>query len=661
MAPRAWLRRILYWVSGMATTATAVFGHTLSSDGVSVTDVLLMPAFAILFSWVAFWCCVMTIGAYRVWHTRSARAAVEQRRSQGEPLPPTVVLIPIYNEHAERVFGRVRAMLESLCETSCESAFTFFVLSDTTDPDTFLREELAWVQLRRDGPFSPPVYYRRRAKRFRNKSGNIHDFLEHWGAGFEYMIVLDADSLMDGRTMVELVRRMDAAPRLGILQAPALPAMRSSLYARLQQFAASAYGGAMFAGLAACFQGFAAFWGHNAIVRVRAFMNHCGLPGLPGVPPFGGPILSHDFVEGALMRRSGYEVRLAWDLVSGSFEQPPASLGQSIARDRRWCQGNLQHARLLLSPAFPFESRAHFWIGILFYAASLLWAVFIVLFAALFAAASFVSEPSVTSLPIARTTLVLTLVSAVLLMAGKSIAVFVLLLDGARCKAHGGRAAVLASACLEGVLTAVTAPIVMVSHVIAVFAVTFGISVGWGSTQRDETSSPFGDAARVHAVHSLVGAVTLALCLRSGPALCLWLSPIWGSLLVAIPLGALLSSRPLGIFLRRKRLLLSPQEVSIPSLLDHARRASVEYASSATFTERFASVVDNPWLNLVHTSLLDHAGPARPRRTVEDLVRRCIEEGPAALTADEAATLLGHPWAMRALHEQSRHLRRQAA
>ena len=68
-----------------------------------------------------------------------------------------------------------------------------------------------------------------------------------------------------------------------------------------------------------------------------------------GKPPFGGHILSHDFVEAALLRRGGWAVRMADDL-AGSYEDAPPNLIELAARDRRWCQGNLQHARLLGTP-----------------------------------------------------------------------------------------------------------------------------------------------------------------------------------------------------------------------------------------------------------------------------------------------------------------------
>ena len=135
---------------------------------------------------------------------------------------------------------------------------------------------------------------------------------------------------------------MEADETLGILQtAPQLIGAATPL-ARVQQFASRVYGPVLARGLRAWFGNAGNYWGHNAIIRTRAFADCAGLPELPGKPPFGGLILSHDFVEAALVRRGGYAVRMADDL-TGSYEQAPPNLIELAARDRRWCQGNLQH------------------------------------------------------------------------------------------------------------------------------------------------------------------------------------------------------------------------------------------------------------------------------------------------------------------------------
>src|SRR6185312_4411039 len=118
-------------------------------------------------------------------------------------------------------------------------------------------------------------------------------------------------------------------------------------------------------------------WGHNAIIRVRAFARDAGLPELQGRKPFGGHILSHDFVEAALMRRAGWEIRMV-PTVGGSFEECPPSLLDFAARDRRWCQGNLQHMAVLPARGLHWISRLHLLMGIGAYATAPLWLLFLV-------------------------------------------------------------------------------------------------------------------------------------------------------------------------------------------------------------------------------------------------------------------------------------------
>lgn len=650
-------RWILVLVVAATLAAGFVFGHTLAADGFGVLDGFLTAVFSVLFGWITFWCTLTAIGTLRVRGTRALRETLEEARGrpvEGELLERTAVLVPVHNEDAEGVFARVQAMLESVAETGAAGAFDFFVLSDTTDPDIWLREELAWARVKRAVPAGPKLYYRRRANKFRKKSGNITDFCERWGDAYKYMIVLDADSIMDGGTMVELVRRMMAAPRLGILQAPSLPAMRDSFYARLQQFAASVYGPPIFAGISACFGGSATFWGHNAIVNVRAFMDHCGLPGLSGAPPFGGPILSHDFVEAALMRRAGYDVRLAWDLVSGSYEQCPVSLASSAARDRRWCQGNLQHLRLMFSPAFTFESRAHFAVGVLFYVASVLWGLFVLVFTIESLRTAFY-RADFASAPLGAATLGLTLVTLLLLFAGKGMAFALILSDERRLSEHGGAWKLFASSAIEMVVATLSAPILMVSHVLCVASVLFGFSVDWAATDRDETKSPWNDAVRAHGFESVVGLLILAGAALFAPSVILWLAPIWLSLVLAVPLGAILSSRVTGEELRAKRLLLSPAEVRTPAVMQRAALLTKrDDEQSRSFLQRFERVIEDPWLNLLHVSLLESIGVRlRPRKVIESLVARVAADGPAVLDRKETLAVLSDAWAMRALHEQS--------
>jgi membrane glycosyltransferase len=256
-----------------------------------------------------------------------------------------------------------------------------FVLSDTTDPDIWLAEIDAWQEMRGAVPGGERIFYRRRLRNVKRKTGNIEDFVTRWGGAYAYMLVLDADSIMAAGAMAELVRRMDANPDVGLIQAPPKLVRGRSPFARVLQFSGELYGPLSASGISYWALGEGNYWGHNAIIRTAPFADLCGLPLLPGKAPLGGEILSHDFVEAALLRRGGWQVWIADDL-AGSYEEPPPTVADFATRDRRWCQGNLQHAKVLLARNLHWVSRLHLAIGIMAYVTSPLWLLFLLLSAA---------------------------------------------------------------------------------------------------------------------------------------------------------------------------------------------------------------------------------------------------------------------------------------
>ena len=108
------------------------------------------------------------------------------------------------------------------------------------------------------------------------------------------------------------------------------------------------------------------FWGHNALVRIKPFHEQCDLPILPGKPPLGGHVLSHDQVEATLMRRAGYEVRVLPE-ERGSWEENPPTMLEFARRDVRWCQGNMQYLKLLNLPGlYPMSRFQLVWAILMF-------------------------------------------------------------------------------------------------------------------------------------------------------------------------------------------------------------------------------------------------------------------------------------------------------
>ncbi len=319
--------------------------ETLPYKGGNGLEVAIVLFFAVLFGWISigFWTAVagfllLVRGRDRF----SVTSLPREKPGDIDPAVRTAIIMPICDEPVGRVFAGLKTIFRSLERTGAGRSFDFFVLSDSADPSNWIKEEEGWFDwVRRENGFGR-VFYRRRRDRVKRKSGNIADFCRRWGRNYRYMIVLDADSVMTGEAIVRLVHLTEAHPDAGIIQTLPVAVNRRSLFGRLQQFAGSLYGPLYAAGMHYWQLGDGQYWGHNAVLRVAPFMEHCSLPRLPGDPPLGGEILSHDFVEAALMGKAGWTVWFAHDL-PGSYEEAPSSLLQEMGRDRRWCQGNLQH------------------------------------------------------------------------------------------------------------------------------------------------------------------------------------------------------------------------------------------------------------------------------------------------------------------------------
>ena len=291
------LSRLFVFGGGLALTgygAYEMYG-VVSVSSVTILQWLLVVLFTINFSWIAlaFSSSVLGFGALL-----------------GRPKPQitptglkakTALVMPVYNEAPSRIFAALQAMIEEVESTGLLDHFDVFVLSDTTDPDIWVAEERTFLAMRARLP-QVNLYYRHRPKNIGRKSGNIEDFVTRWGGGYDHMLVLDADSVMTGHCITSLTAAMEADPDSGIIQSLPLVTNRNTLFARLQQFAARIYGPVIATGLAIWSGREGNYWGHNAIIRVKAFADHAGLPTLSGKPPFGGHILSHDFVEAALIR-----------------------------------------------------------------------------------------------------------------------------------------------------------------------------------------------------------------------------------------------------------------------------------------------------------------------------------------------------------------------
>src|SRR6267154_5350407 len=359
-----------------------LFADLLWRTGWSASSTVLLVLFVFLFLPISIGCMHGVCGfVMRGIDDKKQITRLAEYRSRSIEGTSTAILFPVYNEDVRRVYEGLRATFQSLERSGHLERFDFFILSDSTQPEKWIEEERRWFELVRDlGDALGRIYYRRRPENEGKKSGNIRDFLNTWGRRYRYFIVFDADSVMRGQTVVDLVKLMETHPSVGLIQTVPALVNAESLFGRIQQFANRLYAPIFIAGINYWAQGLANYWGHNAIVRTEPFMEYCDLPQLPGRKPFGGQILSHDFVEAALLLRANWLVWIAYDL-EGSYEEAPQGLIENAQRDRRWCQGNLQHGLVLFARGLRGLSRVHLLQGIFGYLAGPLWFLFLVTFA----------------------------------------------------------------------------------------------------------------------------------------------------------------------------------------------------------------------------------------------------------------------------------------
>ncbi|HEY4847854.1 MAG TPA: glucans biosynthesis glucosyltransferase MdoH [Methylocella sp.] len=569
------LARLLVFGGGLGLT---VYGahemyKVVEVGGVTPLKWALLFLFVANFSWIALACTSALAGF--IWLLFFAPKP---------SLPPlglrqrTAIVMPVYNETPARVFGAVAAMFEEVEASGLGRAFDWFFLSDTTDPEIFVAEEQAFLAMReRLGP-GCRLFYRHRPRNHNRKSGNIEDFVTRWGGHYEHMVVLDADSLMAGNTIIALAAAMEADPDAGIIQTLPLIVNRNTLFARLQQFAARIYGPVIAAGVSVSTGRDGNYWGHNAIIRTKAFAAHCGLPVLRGRPPFGGHVLSHDFVEAALIRRAGYAVYMLPSL-GGSYEECPPSLVDVSTRDRRWCQGNLQHLRILPAKGLHPMSRQHFATGIMAYVASPLWLAQLLVGIVLVLQASYIRPEYFTSdftlFPTwprfdPQRSLELFALTMTILLLPKLFGLAVALIQGATRRGAGGAARLVLSVAFEIFMSALLAPIMMLIQSGHVMRFVFGFDTGWDPQRRDDGSIPFAAIVARHRLHVAMGLLTLVAGLSISPSLVAWMSPTILGLLLAIFLSWGTGLLGVGLALRRAGLLLTPEEQITPPVVARA-------------------------------------------------------------------------------------------
>jgi membrane glycosyltransferase len=587
MAATARRRRLLFFgltlISGLL--ASLLMLDILRANSLTVLEAMSLVLFFGLFTWIAgaFW---TAIAGFIIRVKGGDPYVMQAHDADGLAIHSRVALVmPVYNEDPRRTTAGLDAIWTSISKQAESAAFDLFILSDTRKSDIAVLEEAAWRGLVAKHGGQGRIFYRRRAQNTSRKSGNIADFVRNWGAAYSHMIVLDADSVMSGKALVTLARLIDANPDVGIIQTAPLPVGNDTLFARMVQFGARLNGPMLSSGLAFWQLGEANYWGHNAIIRLQAFAAHCDLPRLPGKAPLGGEILSHDFVEASFMRRAGYKVWLVPDLM-GSWEEVPSNIIDFAARDRRWAQGNLQHMNVLIMPQLHWLNRLHMITGILSYSTSPMWFAVLILSSVItcqeaIQGYSYFESGAHTLFPVwpeyrDGEIAALLMATIVVLLLPKVLGATLAFMNTARRRAFGGGPRLLVSLLLEQLFSMLLAPPMMVFHSTFVLSTLAGKPVAWNAQDRGARGVPLSSALAVHRWQILLGLVWGAVILWLAPRFIWWMMPVLAGLLLSAFLTVVSSRSDVGVWLRRHRLLMTPEESAPPPELAALHRAMAQ-------------------------------------------------------------------------------------
>ena len=654
------LRRVCIFVGTALMTSAGCYEmyEVLQVGGVTILEWMVLVLFVLLFAWIAF----SFMSALAGFAVLLFRIKDPLGIDPDAPLPliesRNAMLLPTYNEDPYQIMARLRAMCESVEQRGYGASFDWFVLSDTTDPSVWIAEEKCFLRLREDLG-TGNVFYRHRPENTARKSGNIEDWIKRFGAAYDHMIVLDADSLMTEDTIVRLVSAMEAHPGVALIQTLPVVVNAKTLFARLQQFSGRLYGPLIAAGIAWWHGTEGNYWGHNAIIRLRAFAQDAGLPDLKGSKPFGGHILSHDFVEAALMRRGGWAIRMA-PALGGSFEECPPSLLDFAARDRRWCQGNLQHLAVLPARGLHWVSRLHLLMGIGSYLTAPLWLLFLVFGILISLQAQFVRPeyfPKGFSLfpkwpaqdPILAAWVFVGTMG--LLIVPKILAFILLGTQTRNRKLFGGSLLVFAGLIIETLLSGLIAPVMMVFQSVAVGEILLGRDAGWQVQRRDDGELPRDELMRKYALPTFFGVAMAGSAYAVSASLLLWMAPVIIGLLLCVPI-AILSAR---VSNHNSRLFCTPEQSAPPLVL--VRANELANVSNEVRSSPLLELHDDRQLLENHLSNLPgdkrrERGQIDPhlaiaRAKIEDA--ETFDEALGYLTARETFAVLNSPTILRAV------------
>ncbi|MGD1869315.1 MAG: glucans biosynthesis glucosyltransferase MdoH [Neomegalonema sp.] len=562
-------RRALFAVLSVATLVALAFGvaQVLGAGGWSALDIGLFAAIMLSAPWtiLGFWSAVIGL-VIRLTSKDPARLVSPHWTDDVSVAPLTdriAVLMTLRNEDPDRAYQRLLSLRADLDRQQDAGAFDIFILSDSDDPEIVSQERALFDSNRSGLNGAGLATYRRRLSNEGYKAGNVDDFVRRWGDRYELMLPLDADSMMSGAAIVKLARLMRRHTKVGVMQCLALGAPAQSPFGRIFQFGVR-ISLRSFALGSAWWQGDCGpYWGHNAMIRVRPFRDHCELPVLPGRPPLGGYILSHDQVEAAFMRRAGYEVRVA-PFETESWEENPVTLLDFIKREQRWCNGNMQYGALLGAPGLTRTNRFQLLQAMLMYLSAPAWIAMIIFAALKVVAPVEIAEGSMIGQASVDATLAIALFATMVLMslAPKLLGALDVALERGGVRRFGGPLRFASGLILDIVFGMLMAPVVAVQLTIFMLGLPFGRRIGWSGQIRDAYGLEWSTALRGLWLQTVFGFALLGVIGVNAPSLLVWAAPVIAGLILAVPFAVVTASPRLGSAMARHDVCASPEEIT---------------------------------------------------------------------------------------------------
>ncbi|WP_392551416.1 glucans biosynthesis glucosyltransferase MdoH [Orbus wheelerorum] len=620
---------------------------------------VILSLFAVLFAWIStgFWTALMGIRVILFKHERYTIDIPSDKVTSIDPEHRTALVMPICNEDVARVFAGLKATWQSLKQSGQLSLCDFYILSDTNSADKYANELKLWADLVDELGDAPSIFYRHRERRVKRKSGNIDDFCRRFGNKYQYMIILDADSVMTGECITNMIAMMEQSPNVGIIQAPPKTIRMRTLYGRIQQFANQTYSDIFCSGVHYWQLREAQYWGHNAIIRLKPFIENCILT------PFhkrrkSVHIMSHDLVEAALMKQAGWHVMIAYNL-EGSYEEVPANIIEDLKRDNRWCMGNLINLNVIFKPGIRFIHRIMFATSAMAYLSSLLWLIFLLCSTLLLLVFNnyqpqyFLHPNQLYPIwPRWNETLAMQLLLATftLLLIPKIIAGLIVLVKQGP-KSVGGIFAFMLSIILEILFSMILAPVKMFFHSKFVIKALFGSKVQWRSPARSDDALTWRETFYSCWPLMLLGIVWLYAVIKLDPQFTTWFIAILIPLIISPLVIKLSSLSSIGLALKRWNIFLTKEETSPNAAITDTDR-NLDEMSQRIIHDAFKQVIEQEDLNHLVCALSTrrHLNNAKQKQYREAFFQRISNQQLSDIDEPSKLQIMADPIVLLKLH-----------